>query len=112
VEEALPLHTAVTAVWRLRRRSFELEQKRALRSGSLYARGPQTPPGRGVDRPGARQDLASYDEVFISSTSRWVLPVSEVVLPDKTRFVPASTSLTEALYRDLLGHVTENSTPL
>jgi len=72
-------------------------------------------PGQGievVEHPPNIKDMASYDEVFISSTSRWVLPVGEVVLPDKTQWLPKSTEVTTALYRDLLGHVLENSTPV
>jgi branched-subunit amino acid aminotransferase/4-amino-4-deoxychorismate lyase len=50
--------------------------------------------------------------VFISSTSRWVLPVGQLVMPDKTTVRAKSTELTEKLYKLLLENVVANSTPM
>ena len=65
-----------------------------------------------VEEPPSMALLDKAEEVFISSTSRWVLPVGEIVMPDKTTVPTRSTALTEALYARLLDNVVANSTPL
>lgn len=56
--------------------------------------------------------LRNAEEMFISSTSRWVLPVREVILPDGEHIFTRSTELGDKLYRALLDHALENSTKL
>eukprot|EP00293_Proteomonas_sulcata_P016928 CAMPEP_0184300250 /NCGR_PEP_ID=MMETSP1049-20130417/10701_1 /TAXON_ID=77928 /ORGANISM="Proteomonas sulcata, Strain CCMP704" /LENGTH=303 /DNA_ID=CAMNT_0026610915 /DNA_START=118 /DNA_END=1029 /DNA_ORIENTATION=+ len=65
-----------------------------------------------VEEPPNIKDLQSWEEVFISSTSRWVLPVGKIVLQDKTEWTPKSTSQTESLYRLMLEHVMSKSMAL
>mmetsp|Transcript_85446 Transcript_85446/g.227834 ORF Transcript_85446/g.227834 Transcript_85446/m.227834 type:complete len:282 (+) Transcript_85446:454-1299(+) len=64
------------------------------------------------ERPPTLAEKDMWEEVFISSTSRWVLPVSQVVMPDGTEWHPSSCALTRALYERLLDEVDDNSTPL
>lgn len=65
-----------------------------------------------VEQPPSMKELERAEEVFISSTSRWVLPVGDIVMPDKTNVSTKSTELTDKLYKLLLDNVVANSTPL
>eukprot|EP00277_Geminigera_cryophila_P018211 CAMPEP_0179459044 /NCGR_PEP_ID=MMETSP0799-20121207/42447_1 /TAXON_ID=46947 /ORGANISM="Geminigera cryophila, Strain CCMP2564" /LENGTH=298 /DNA_ID=CAMNT_0021260607 /DNA_START=159 /DNA_END=1055 /DNA_ORIENTATION=- len=65
-----------------------------------------------IEEPPSMKELERAEEVFISSTSRWVLPVGEMVMADKTIVATKSTELTDKLYRLLLDNVVANSTPL
>jgi len=65
-----------------------------------------------VEEPPSMAQLERAEEVFISSTSRWVLPVGHLVMPDKSTVPAKSTQLTQQLYQLLLENVVANSTPL
>jgi len=65
-----------------------------------------------VEEPPTMRQVEEAEEIFISSTSRWVLPVGELVMPDKTCVPTRSTKLTDKLYTLMLENVSANSTPL
>lgn len=65
-----------------------------------------------VEAPPNLKDVDRWEEVFISSTSRWALPVATVVMPDGTEWKPKSCALGEGLYQRVLRAAADSSTPL
>lgn len=62
-----------------------------------------------VEQAPTLEQVKAADEVLVSSTSRWALPVTEIVMPDKSILRPKSTELGTKIYKLILKHALENS---
>lgn len=69
--------------------------------------------GIGVDETVPLMSESQYwDEFMVSSTSRWVLPCREIVMPDKSVLKARSTELGDKVYKALVNHALEKSTKI